>query len=116
MRLPGRGPLCPRGAHQDQNPHVVIDKDISGLKDVFPGEDILFIEGDPTREQTLVMANLEHARGLISALSTDSENLLVVLSARELNATIRLISCVFDRESARNSKGWAPTEPSWPIS
>ncbi len=84
-----------------KTPHVVVDKDISELKDVFPEHDLLVLEGDPTREQTLVQANLEHAQGLISALSTDSENLLVVLSARELSPTIRIISCVFDRDSAQ---------------
>lgn len=85
-----------------KTPHVVVDKDMSELSAMFPGEDLsLSIEGDPTREQTLALANLKHARGLISALSVDSENLLVVLSAREMSASIRIISCVYDRESAQ---------------
>lgn len=84
-----------------KTPHVIVDKDISELNAMFPDEDLLVVEGDPTKEQTLALANLEHARGLISALSVDSENLLVVLSAREMNSSIRIISCVYDRESAQ---------------
>ncbi|MBT3352386.1 MAG: potassium channel protein [Nitrospinaceae bacterium] len=84
-----------------KTPHVVVDKDLSELKAMFPDEDILTVEGDPTREQTLALANIENAQGLISALSVDSENLLVVLSAREMSTTVRIISCVYERESAQ---------------
>jgi voltage-gated potassium channel len=68
---------------------------------MFPNNELLYVNGDPTKEQTLELANLENARGLISALSSDSENLLVVLTAREMSPTIRIITCVFDRESAQ---------------
>jgi voltage-gated potassium channel len=87
-----------------KTPHVIVDKDLSDLNAMFPNEDLLTVEGDPTREHTLALANIEQAQGLISALSVDSENLLVVLSARELSATIRIISCVYERESEQKFK------------
>ena len=62
-----------------KTPHVVIDRDVSELRSIVPEKDLLYIEGDPTREQTLALANIEMAKGLISALPNDSENLLVVL-------------------------------------
>ncbi|MDA0999927.1 MAG: NAD-binding protein [bacterium] len=82
-----------------QTPVVVVAKDIEKLEKNFPGREILYIEGDPTKEQFLKMANIENAKGLITALNTDSENLLVVLSARELSPQLRIISGVFDRDN-----------------
>lgn len=82
-----------------KTPHVVVSNDASGLEAAFPGEKILYVEGDPTKEHVLGLANIENARGLISALASDSENLLVVLSARELSPSLRIISCVYDREN-----------------
>ncbi len=81
-----------------KTPHVVVSKDASELEALFPDENILYVEGDPTKEHVLGLANIENARGLISALVSDSENLLVVLSVRELSPTLRIISCVYDRE------------------
>ncbi|MEE9275010.1 MAG: potassium channel protein [bacterium] len=82
-----------------KTPYVVVTKDVASLKEAFPNEEMLVIEGDPTKEAVLGMANLENANGLVSALSSDSENLLVVLSAREMSPNLRIISSVFDREN-----------------
>ena len=84
-----------------KTPHVVVDSDIAELSTMFPDAKLLYIEGDPTKEQTLEQANLENAQGLISALPSDSENLLVILAARVMSSDIRIITCVFDRESAQ---------------
>ncbi len=97
----GEGRYAVEELIKTKTPHVIVDKDLSELKAMFPDEDLLTVEGDPTREQTLALANIGRAQGLISALSVDSENLLVVLSAREMSTTIRIISCVYERESAQ---------------
>lgn len=85
--------------NKTQTPLVVIAKDIEMLEKNFPERDMLYVEGDPTKEQVLKMANIENAKGLITALQSDSENLLVVLSARELAPQLRIISGVFDRDN-----------------
>jgi voltage-gated potassium channel len=85
-----------------KTPYVVVDKDISELKSMAADDqDLLYIEGDPTREQSLALANIENAKALISALPSDSDNLLVVLSAREMSTDLLIILCVYDRESAQ---------------
>ena len=80
-------------------PFVVIAKDREALTESFPNHSLLSVEGDPTKDHVLRQANLENASGLVSAIPTDSENLLVVLSSREIAPNIRIISCVFDREN-----------------
>lgn len=61
--------------------------------------EVHYVEGDATREQTLLEAGLNHAQGIFCALSSDQDNLFVVLTARGLNADIRIISKSVSDES-----------------
>jgi len=75
---------------------VVIEKDPRMLEEK---EDILFLIGDATRDNTLKEAGVERAKGLISVLSTDAENLFVVLSARGLNPNLLIIARAAEEDS-----------------
>ncbi len=55
-------------------------------------DDLLIIAGDATNDDILKDAGIERARGLISVLPTDAENLYVVLSARELNPDLQIVA------------------------
>jgi len=50
------------------------------------------IEADATRDETLLEAGIENATALITTLPDDAANLYVVLTARELNPAIKIIS------------------------
>jgi len=58
----------------------------------FAHEDWLTIAGDATLESTLRQAQIERARGLIAATTTDATNLYIVLTARGLNAKLKIIA------------------------
>jgi voltage-gated potassium channel len=75
---------------------VVIEKDPQMLEEK---EDFLFLIGDATRDNTLTEAGVERAKGLISVLSTDAENLFVVLSARGLNPNLLIIARAAEEDS-----------------
>jgi voltage-gated potassium channel len=62
----------------------------------FEKEDILFVEGDATRDDILISAGIDRAKGLVSVLPTDAENLYVVLSARELNPKLFVLARASD--------------------
>lgn len=55
-------------------------------------EDLLILEGDATKDEILKEVGIEKAKGLISVLPTDAENLFVVLSARELNPDLFIVA------------------------
>ncbi|MFH2000546.1 MAG: NAD-binding protein [Planctomycetota bacterium] len=55
---------------------------------------MLYIDGDATREAVLKAANIKAAKGLLALLGSDPENLFVVLTARECNPTLHIISRV----------------------
>ena len=52
----------------------------------------LYIEGDATHETVLLEAGIKSAGGLLALLNSDPDNLFIVLTARELNPTLRIIS------------------------
>ncbi len=76
-------------------PVVVIEKNR------FEGEEegLFLIEGDATSDEILKEAGIERAKGLISVLPTDAENLYVVLSARSLNPNLFIITRAVEKEA-----------------
>jgi voltage-gated potassium channel len=68
---------------------IVIEKNSAKLP---AREDILILEGDATQDEVLQEACIERAKGLISVLPTDAENLFVVLSARGLNQQLLIVA------------------------
>jgi len=75
---------------------VVIEKTPASLEEK---EDVLVLRGDATRDNILREAGIERARGLISELPTDAENLLVVLSARGLNPNLLIVARAAEEDS-----------------
>lgn len=55
-------------------------------------KEILFVEGDANDDETLKEAGIERAQYLIAALPDDADNLFVVLSAKQLNSNLFVIS------------------------
>jgi voltage-gated potassium channel len=55
-------------------------------------ETVLIVKGDATRDEVLKEVRIERAKGLISVLPTDAENLFVVLSARGLNPNLSIVA------------------------
>lgn len=72
-------------------PIIILEKDGPTI-DLLQKSDLLFIEGDATMEEVLMQANLKKAKALITALPVDADNLFVVLSAREINPKMTIIS------------------------
>jgi voltage-gated potassium channel len=58
----------------------------------YASENWLVIAGDATQEQTLRQVQIERARGLIAATTTDATNLYIVLTARGLNPHLKIIA------------------------
>src|ERR1700756_652329 len=58
----------------------------------FASENWLMLIGDATLEQTLRDAQIDRARGLVAATTTDATNLYIVLTARSLNPQLRIIA------------------------
>ena len=77
---------------------VVVEKN----PDLIPEMDadkILYVSGDATNEENLIKAGIQRAKGLIAALATDTENVFLVLTARQLNPDLYIIARASRNES-----------------
>lgn len=78
-----------------KRPLVLIDNDMNRLESLrkeLTGEGIYFIEGDAINDEILILAGISRAKGLIACVSEDKDNLVVTLSARQLNENLRIIA------------------------
>jgi len=67
-------------------------------------QDLLFIEGDATKDEVLIEAGLESAKALITALPSDAANVFVVLTARDKSPKLKIISSASDDASEHKLK------------
>ncbi len=60
---------------------------------------LLAVQADATRDDMLIEAGIQRARGLIAALATDSDNLFLILSAKSLNPKLTVSARVAEEAS-----------------
>jgi voltage-gated potassium channel len=77
---------------------LIIEK--NSVPDIEKGE-LLILEGDANNEDVLKSAGIEKAKGLISVLSSDAENLFLVLSARDLNPDLFIVTRASEESSEK---------------
>jgi voltage-gated potassium channel len=72
-------------------PFVVVDTNQESL-DVALEDGYLIVHGDATRDATLLAAGIRRARGLITTVDSDANNVFVTLSARSLNPALFIVA------------------------
>ena len=65
---------------------------------------LLTLVADATKDETLQEARVDSARGLVAAISTDAENVYVVLSAKVLNPQLFVAARASDDQAAEKLK------------
>lgn len=63
-------------------------------------EDLLYVHGDATDDQNLLTAGITNAAGIIISLPSDKDTLYTTMTARMLNAKLRIISKAVDHKLA----------------
>ena len=71
---------------------VVVDSNPDCIEKLRDSQQYLFVNGDATLDETLEAAGISRAKALISTLPSDADNLYVVLSARQKNKDLTIIS------------------------
>lgn len=82
-------------------PFVVVENNPLNLKEIEKSDSDYFVEGDASNDDTLLVAGIENARVLLTTLPDVAENVYVILTARQLNPDIRIISRAFDSRSEK---------------
>jgi len=91
--------------HRTGTHYVVVDLHEDLLKKV--GEthpdlfrELLYVIGDATEEETLSRAGIEHAKGLITALPEDKDNLVVTVIAHQAFPNLRIVARAAEQKFA----------------
>lgn len=67
----------------EQNPDMI---------PVMEADGVLYLAGDAADEDVLIKAGVRHAKGLVAVLGTDTDNVFLVLTARQLNPRLNIIA------------------------
>lgn len=82
---------------------VIIEKD-DEVVERFEDDKTLFVHGNANEDDVLIQAGIERANTLICALPSDADNLFVVLSARQMNKNLKIISRATEETSYKKLK------------
>lgn len=78
---------------------VVIEKN-EDMVPVMDEDKVLYISGDCIDRENIIKAGIKHAKGFIAVLATDSDNVFLILTARQLNPDVYILA----RSSKNESK------------
>ncbi len=77
-------------AKQDRS-FVIIEQD-EKLAEEANEHQLLCVQGDATQDELLILAGVERAHAIVSALSSDAANVFITLTAREMNPQIFIVA------------------------
>jgi voltage-gated potassium channel len=85
------GYLICKELSQEKIDFVVIDHNPEIIQKI-EEEGFIYYKGDATQDKILIAAGIKRARGIVCALPSDAQNLYVILTAKELNPDIYILS------------------------
>lgn len=81
--------------HADQIAFVVIEQEPSAVENI-EEKGFLCLQMDATSREALIKAGIMNARGLVTAVSSDANNVFIILTAKELRPDIFILSRTSD--------------------
>jgi voltage-gated potassium channel len=79
-------------------PFVVIES-VAEVAAQLETDGIACIAGNATEEESLRAAGVEHAKGLVTVVTTDADNLFIVLTAKQMNPKLYAVTRCADESS-----------------
>jgi voltage-gated potassium channel len=101
----GVGSYIVNELHSTNRPFVLVDmqrKAIDRVLETYPNQ--IFIEGDPTDNASLLKANIEEADGVFAATGDDNQNLIISLTAKQLNPHVKVVACCSDIKNCEKTR------------
>ena len=91
--------------YDTKRPHVIVDVHKQNIeKSLKSLHDEVFIEGDATDSTTLLKAGIERAKGLFAVTGDDNQNLVVSLTAKQLNPRLKVVASCDDMRNNEKMK------------
>jgi voltage-gated potassium channel len=92
------GAVVAQQLHEAGIPFVVVEKAENKLQRL-AATDHLYLVGDATAEETLETVGVRRAKGLVTTVASDADNLFITLTAREMNPGLFIVVRAFDERS-----------------
>jgi len=99
----GRNVAAELGATKRQ--FVAVDENLENLesqRERKPG--LLYLHGDASDEDVLIAANIAEARGVFAVTGDDSKNLMIGLTAKQFNPSVRVVSRCHDTRNVEKMR------------
>lgn len=97
------GELIAKELHQAKIPFVIVETDEEKCQEI-EEKGYIYIRGDATQEEVLEKAGIRNAKGLVSVVGSDADNVFIVLSARGMNRGLYILSRAVDESTERKLK------------
>lgn len=85
------GRAVAREFEAEGTPFVVVDR-LEDLEPQMQADGVVHLIGDPTSEKILRAVGIDRARGLISAVDSDADNVYITLTSRSLNPDVFIVA------------------------
>lgn len=85
-----------------QKKYVVIDKELTLKKEQY--KNAIFVQGNSVDDAILEEAGIKRASALITTLPSDADNLFIVITARQANPSLKIISRASESKSVEKLK------------
>jgi voltage-gated potassium channel len=83
--------------YETKRPHVIVDTSRQNIeKFLHDYHEDFFIVGDATDNDTLLESGVMKARGLFAVTGDDNNNLVISITAKQLNPSVKVIACCYD--------------------
>jgi voltage-gated potassium channel len=83
---------------EKEAPFVVVEREAAKLG-ALQALGYLYVEGDATDDDTLLGAGIDRARGIVTVLGSDADNVFTTLSAKALNPKVFVVARAVDEET-----------------
>jgi voltage-gated potassium channel len=94
------GKIIAQGLRSQGIPLVVIDQSPDS-KEILEEQDTPYIIGDATSDDILIEAGIDRAKGLITVVLSDADNLFITMTARGLNPKLFILSRADDEATEK---------------
>jgi voltage-gated potassium channel len=69
-----------------------LEEEVRQIAEDYPKAEFSYVVGDATDDDVMAQTNLAQARGMVAALSSDKDNLYLVVSCRQSNPQARIVA------------------------
>jgi voltage-gated potassium channel len=88
-----------------RRPFVIVESDLAHIERYFDTHpEQLFVNGDATDNDVLLAAGVMRAKGVFAVAHDDSANLVISLSAKQLNPNVRVVARCHDMKNAEKTR------------